>query len=303
MVEYAGDGDTREAGPGWFKASDVGGVDTPAVWLTSARAGTVWATSDAAARLIVDVPPRTLMEVAGQDYIQNARVHVRLPGDGRLVPPTQGWVDGEVLSRTRTPSGGDLPWAYPESLTADVRINVPYRTQLDGSDYEGSNCGPTVLGMALESFGINLAPPDLRGDVLNTEALNPDDTDAGSFIWALAQVAQAHGIGVHGLYEAGGELHRWTLDDIRESVRGKHPVIVQVVYRGLPGREASGYSGDHYIIITGLLGDDFLYNDPIGGVAANEAPGYDRVMSPAQLRKAMRASDTPYAFTAFSLGF
>jgi DNA repair protein RecN (Recombination protein N) len=101
-------------------------------------------------------------------------------------------VDGEVLARTRTPSLGDLPWAYPESLTADVRINVPYRTQLDGSEYEGANCGPTALGMALESFGVNLEPSDLRFDVLNSEEFNPADNDAGSFIWALADVAQRH---------------------------------------------------------------------------------------------------------------
>jgi len=50
------------------------------------------------------------------------------------------------------------------------------------------------------------------------------------------------------------------------------------------------------------MGDDFLYNDPIGGLEAHEAPGYDRLMSPIQLRRAMRASDTPYAYTAFALG-
>ena len=100
---------------------------------------------------------------------------VRLPGDGRQVPPTEGWVDGDVLGRTRTPAPGDLPWAYPEDLRADVRINVPYRTQLDGSDFATANCGPTVLGMALESFGVNLPPTDLRGQVLTTtEDVRPD---------------------------------------------------------------------------------------------------------------------------------
>jgi hypothetical protein len=69
----------------------------------------------------------------------------------------------------------------------------------------------------------------------------------------------------------------------------------------LPGREDSGYYGDHYIIITGLLGDNFLYNDPIGGSAAHEGPGYDRLMSSTQLRRAMRASDTGYQFSAFGV--
>jgi hypothetical protein len=303
LVDYGGDGDTRLAGPGWVKASDVGGVDPPIVWLRSARSGSVWSAFDNSAKLVVNVPPSTLMEVVDPDYIQGTRVHVRLPGDGRSVPPTQGWVDGDVLARTRTPSYWDLPWAYPDDLRADVRITVPYRTQLDGSDFASSNCGPTVLGMALESFGMNTPQSDLRGQVLNSENFDPADDDAGSFIWALARVAQSHGLLAHGLYEGdGSELHRWSVEEIRDHLRGGRPVIVQVVYRALPGREDSGYYGDHYIIVTGLMGDDFLYNDPIGGLAAHEAPGYDRLMSPTQLRRAMRASDTPYAYPAFALG-
>jgi hypothetical protein len=303
LVDYGGDGATRLAGPGWVKAGDVGGVDPPVVWLRSARAGSVWSAFDNTAKLVVNIPSSTLMEVIGPDYIQGTRVRVRLPGDGRSVPPTQGWVDGDVLVRARTPSNAELPWAYPEDLRADVRINVPYRTQLDGSDFASANCGPTVLGMALESFGMNMPPSDLRGQVLDSENFDTSDDDAGSFIWALARVAQTHGLSTHGLFESdSSELHRWSVEEIRDHLRGGRPVIVQVVYRALPGREDSGYYGDHYIIVTGLMGDDFLYNDPIGGLEAHEAPGYDRLMSPTQLRRAMRASDTPYAYTAFAIG-
>ncbi|HEY0582371.1 MAG TPA: C39 family peptidase [Chloroflexota bacterium] len=302
LVEYGGDGATRQAGPGWVKAGDVGAIDPPVIWLSSARSGSVWSTADASAQRIVDVPSTVLMEAIGPEYVAGTRLHVQLPGDGRTVPPTQGWVDADVLTRTRTPSPFDLPWAYPENLRADVRLNVPYRTQLDGSDYASANCGPTVLGMALESFGMNPAPPDLRGQVLRSEEFDPTDTDAGSYIWALANVARDHGLKTHGLYESDGEsLHRWTADEIRDAVRAKQPVIVQVYYRALPGREDSGYYGDHYIIITGLLGDNFLYNDPIGGSAAREGPGYDRLMSSTQLRRAMRASDTGYQFSAFGV--
>jgi Peptidase_C39 like family len=302
LVEYGGDGDTRQPGPGWVKASDIGRIDPPTVWLSTARSGSLWSTSDGTARRVVDMPASTLMEVIGPDFVQGTRAHVRLPGDGRTVPPAQGWVDGDVLRRTATPGASDLPWAYPADLHADVRINVPYRSQLDGSDFAGANCGPTVLGMALESFGLDLAPPDLRGQVLNSEDLDPGDTDAGSFIWALARVAQSHGLQTHGLYDPdGAELHHWSQDEIRDSVRRGQPVIVQVVYRGLPGREDSGYYGDHYIIVTGLLGDQFLYNDPIGGQVAHEGPGYDRMISPSALDRAMHASDTGYAYTAFGL--
>lgn len=302
MVQYNGDGETRLAGPGWVKASDVGAVDAPVVWLRSAGAGSLWSTADASARRVVDVPPSTLMEVLGSGpFISGTRVHVRLPGNGREVPPSEGWVDGNLVARTATPSVYQLPWAYPEDLKADVRITVPYRTQLDGSDYAGSNCGPTVLGMTLESFGVNLAAPEVRSQVLNSENFDPTDSDAGSFIWALANVAQSYGLQARGLYLEDGKLHQWTIDEIRASVMQGHPVIVQVVYRGLPGREDSAYYGDHYIVVTGLLGDKFLYNDPIGGAEAHEAPGYDRLMTASQLQRAMRASDTTYAFSAFGV--
>jgi Peptidase_C39 like family len=303
FVQYSGDGATRQPGPGWVKASDVGAVDAPTVWLRTARAGTVWSAANfASGARVNDVPSSALMEVIGADFIQGNRVHVRLPGDGRLVAPSEGWIDGDVVARTASPTFADLPVAYPDVLRADVRIKVPYRSQLDGSDYAGSNCGPTVLGMALESFGVNLPAPEVRGQVLNSENFNPNDDDAGSFIWALAEVAQNHGLRTLGLYEPdGGALHRWSTDEIRDSVRRGQPVIVQVVYRGLPGREDSLYYGDHYIIITGLLGNDFLYNDPIGGQVAHEVPGFDRLITPTQLRRAMRASDTPYAYTAFAI--
>jgi hypothetical protein len=300
LVQYSGDGDTRQAGPGWVKASDVGAVDAPSVWLSAAKASSLWSAADASGARLVDFPTSTLMELVDPD-MRGPRVHVRLPGNGRNVPPSEGWVDGGAIARAATPSLRDLPRGYPEDLKADIRVNVPYRSQLDGSDYAGANCGPTVLGMALESFGVNLAPPDLRGQVLNSESFDPSDTDAGSYIWALANVARDDGVQARGLYDADGGLHHWTTDEIRTSLRNKQPVIVQVVYRGLPGREDSGYYGDHYIIITGLLGDQFLYNDPIGGPEAHESPGYDRLLSDIQLQHAMHASDSPYAFSGFAL--
>jgi hypothetical protein len=300
-VQYSGDGDTRQPGPGWVKASDVGAVDTPTVWLRSSRAGSIWSTPDGFAKSTLNVPTSTLMEVIGSDFITGTRVHVRLPGDGRTVPPSEGWIDGDNVARSAPAGLSDLPWAYPDDLKADIRLNVPYRTQLDGSDYASANCGPTVLGMALESFGVNTPPPDLRGQVLDSENFNPSDTDAGSFIWALANVASSYGLRANGLYDTDGALHHWTPDEIRAGLRHGQPVIVQVVYRALPGREDSAYYGDHYIIVTGLLGDKFLYNDPIGGAVAREAPGYDRIMTAAQLQAAMRASDSGYAYTAFGL--
>jgi hypothetical protein len=302
LVQYGGDGDTRQAGPGWVKTADVGAIGAPTVWLNTNRATPLWGSADAVAGRALDVPGAALMEVIGPEFVQGPRVHVRLPGDGRQVPPAQGWIDGDALERTRSPGFTQLPRAYPAILAADVRLRVPYRTQLDGSDFESANCGPTTLGMALEAFGVNVDPAVLRGEVLASEEFNPDDTDAGSFIWALARVAQGRGLKAYGLYESDGEtLHRWSVDEVRANVRAGRPVIAQVVYRGLPGREESSYYEDHFVVITGLMGNDFIYNDPIGGAQAREAPGWDRLMTAAELQRAMHASDRPYAYTAFGV--
>jgi hypothetical protein len=298
-VYYTGDGDTRQPGPGWVRAANVGAIDTPPVWLTTARPAPLLMEASGSKRL--DLPADTSLEVRGLDSGAGTRIHVRLPGNGRNVPPAEGWIEAGALARAAAPGPGQIPWSYPAVLGADVRMNVPYRTQLDGSDYAGANCGPTVLGMVLESFGKSLDQRTLRDQVLDAEDFPRWDDDAGSYIWALARVAEANGLKTYGLYtdESGARMNRWSVEDVRQSVRQGRPVVVQVVYRGLPRRQDSAYRGDHYVVITGLLGDGFLYNDPIGGPI--EGPGFDRVMTAAQLDRAMYASDTAFAHTAFAV--
>jgi hypothetical protein len=280
----------------------VGAIDTPAVWLATAQPTPLLSGPGASASASLNLPPAISMEVLGLDPARGPRLHVRLPGDGRQVPPAEGWVDAGGVARAPAPGAGQVPWSYPAVLKADTRMVVPYRTQLDGSAYEGANCGPTVLGMVLESFGRILDSRTLRDQVLDAQQFPRWDDDAGSYIWALARVAEANGVRTFGLYDdaEGQSLHRWSVDEIRQSVRQGRPVVVQVYYRGLPLRQGSAYRGDHYIVVTGLLGDRLLYNDPIGGPV--EGPGWDRVMTPAQLERAMNASDTPYTHTAFAVG-
>ncbi len=101
------------------------------------------------------------------------------------------------------------------------------------------------------------------------------------------------------LRDEAGQLRRWGLDDIRAHIQRGQPVIVQVRYRSLPGRGGAYYFGDHYILVTGLVGDSFLYNDPID---IDGRPGWDRTISGATLRVAMNASDQRYAYTAVAVG-
>jgi hypothetical protein len=59
----------------------------------------------------------------------------------------------------------------------------------------------------------------------------------------------------------------------------------------LPPHSASTARSDHYIVIEGVVGDDFVYNDPMG---LGEA-GPDNEISEADLLTAMRKSSAPGA--------
>jgi hypothetical protein len=176
-------------------------------------------------------------------------------------------------------------------------VFAPYRTQLDGSAYAEANCGPTAVGMALEAFGVLVPSRQLRAAALDAQHMYGNGV--GTLITALAQVVQQNGLSANDLRDEAGQLRRWGLDDIRAHIQRGQPVIVQVRYRSLPGRGGAYYFGDHYILVTGLVGDGFLYNDPID---IDGRPGWDRTISGAALGVAMNASDQRYAYTAVAVG-
>jgi ABC-type bacteriocin/lantibiotic exporter with double-glycine peptidase domain len=169
---------------------------------------------------------------------------------------------------------------------------VPYRSQLDGNPYAESDCGPASMAMALGYHGRNVPTRDLRAlvnDLQGTHGMY----DAGSTIESLAAIAQRHGLRALDL-QNGSKLRRWTIDDVRRHLEAGNPIVPQVWYRGLPGRESRSYQGDHYVVLVGYDGDEVLYHDPID----KDGPGAFRRMTPAQLDKAWRNSDFPYAALA-----
>jgi LysM repeat protein len=232
-----------------------------------------------------------------QSGFKRGRIEVRDPGDGRTRQAMTGWVDAVDLDLGRAPATRELPQAYPVDTAMDIfHVFAPYRTQLDGSPYAEANCGPTAVGMALEAFGVSVPLRQLRAEVLVAQHMFGNG--AGTLITALAQVVLDHGLSATDLHDETGALHRWSLDDIRDHLRVFEPVIVQVRYRSLPGRGGAYYFGDHYILVTGIVGDGFLYNDPID----IDGLGWDRVISGAALRTAMNASAQQYAYTAVAVG-
>ena len=89
------------------------------------------------------------------------------------------------------------------------------------------------------------------------------DPFGGTTLESLRAVAEAYGLQGLDLHE-NGRYKRWTLDDLRTHLRAGHPVIPQLRYRMMPGREWVWVGYDHYVVITGMVGEDFVINDPIG---------------------------------------
>jgi LysM repeat protein len=265
-------------------------------WLQAPHASNLYKAAERSSSVLHQLPGSVRLERL--EGFRLGRIQVRDPGDGRTRQAMTGWVDAIDLDVGRAPATRELPQAYPADTAMDIsHVFAPYRTQLDGSAYAEANCGPTAVGMALEAFGVSVPSRQLRATALDAQHMYGNGV--GTLITALAQVVQQNGLSANDLRDEAGQLRRWGLDDIRAHIQRGQPVIVQVRYRSLPGRGGAYYFGDHYILVTGLVGDGFLYNDPID---IDGRPGWDRTISGVALGVAMNASDQRYAYTAVAVG-
>ena len=190
-------------------------------------------------------------------------------------------------------------------LTDPHVLDVPYRSQLDGSAYALSNCGPTSLSMVLAYYGIDAAPGNLRERAMQVQHSWVDDDGGysdsyGVFVYNLASVADGMGLRSTGLWSREGvrvdSLREWQSADLHHEIEADHPVIIQVTYRALPRHAGSSAPDDHFIVVHGTVGGDFVYSDPlaIGG------DGSDRTISAGDLAVAMGEASTPRVGFALS---
>jgi hypothetical protein len=200
-----------------------------------------------------------------------------------------------LSSHSLPPSEIALP-ALPDGPA--LALAVPYRTQFDGTTYASSNCGPTSLAMVLEAYGLKLPTSRLRAMV---GELQPPEWGDGVALDSLAVIAQRHGLVPVGLYRRGGggpfsNYKRWTLAEVRQQLLAGRPVITLARYAELPGNAAIRSNSDHWIVLTGVWGSNFIYNDPApnGGL-----PGYGRLMSEAMLLHVWSTSSIPRHAAAF----
>jgi hypothetical protein len=289
-VSFRGDGANRTAETAWVPADDVGAVAQGPKFVTSVQDARLWSSDGADAEAVASVPRFATLELAGSE--KNGRVAVRVadPTDtaGRVA-----WMDWAQVAFSRGPADRDVPIAQAFSPFASVaRLDVPYRTQLDGSISSAANCGPTSVSMAIESFGIYV--PTAQARAVANRAMGVYDPFGGTTLESLRSVAEAYGLQGLDLFE-NGKYRRWTLEDVRAHLRAGHPVIPELRYRLMPGREWVWVSYDHYVVITGMVGDDFIINDPVGLDGHGE-----RVLTAAQLTRAWMNSDFPGAAVAIA---
>ena len=289
-VNYGSDGAGRPSSVAWISAHDIGVSGPPPRFVTSVRDTTLWSADAPDAVGLTVVPRLAPLELAGPE--RNGRVAVRV-SDGAGAAPSLAWVDWEAVQGSLAPAELELPLARAFSPFADnVRLDVPHRTQLDGSLSAMANCGPTSVSMVLGAFGIGISTGQARA--LAMRSMGIYSPWSGTTLDSLRDVAEAYGLRGLELRE-NGRYKRWSLDDVRRHLRAGHPVIPQLRYRLIAGNEWSWAGFDHYVVLTGLDGDDFLFNDP-ARVGAN---GKGRLTS-GQLLRAWMGSDHPGAAFAIA---
>ena len=176
------------------------------------------------------------------------------------------------------------------------RLVVPFRTQKDGGRWQTSNCGPATLGMVLDGFGIGgQATDDLRFQMHTYQGTVGMRTGTG--LEHVAHVAEDLGIAAHGLYNADGSYRTWQIEDVTAELRQGRPVMPLVRLYLVPGYEGLASRWGHYILLTGITPDGFIFSDSL---KTDPAPGTTGLISERQLAAAIGNSHIPGQAVAYS---
>ncbi|HEX8969122.1 MAG TPA: SdrD B-like domain-containing protein, partial [Chloroflexota bacterium] len=104
----------------------------------------------------------------------------------------------------RFAEGRDLLNQVQKRVLGDglVWLGVPFRSQMDGGDFQYVNCGPASLTMALAGFGLEVGPSQVR-DYLNN-MIDNFDTDLGTSLDVLSNIGRQAGLTPMDLYSDKG---------------------------------------------------------------------------------------------------
>ena len=163
-----------------------------------------------------------------------------------------GWAYGAWLALDGPGGGGTRGGAI---------LQVPFRTQWDGSAFEWGNCGVAGIGMMMAYHGRSWPTHTLR-ESINAMTGNYDRKVGVDWRY-LARAVEQRGFGLLGPYDGRGGYRYWTLDDLLAQTAQGRPVMLLVHYRSLPGHADDEWPGDHYILFLGLTADgNVVYHDP-----------------------------------------
>jgi hypothetical protein len=297
-VWFPGDSKGHKAGDVWIETADLTVLPWPR-WARARQATSLRSNPDVASDEVSPLARGNYVEI-GETQGRWAKAFFLT--DSAAGQWAMGWVDAlDLMLPTRGDQADMSSYLLTRtsllSTTPDVWLNVPYRSQLDGSAYADANCGPTSVAMALDALGKRETLDSLRASALKLQDLGRCD-DCGTYIQHLAKVAESRGASTYGLRDTPDTFHSWTMDDIREQLRQQRVVIPQVQFNKLPGRLKSPYGGDHYIVIVGIEGTSFIYNDPVD----SDGRGYGRLITADQLGIAMAGAHGEFARAAFAVG-
>ncbi|MBM2810945.1 MAG: Peptidase 2 protein [Chloroflexi bacterium] len=150
--------------------------------------------------------------------------------------------------------------------------------------------------MVLDAYGLLGYGNDvLRGEINRLQG--NDDPDEGTSLNAIASVARRAGLTPLDLFSVPETYKRWTVDDVRAHLSAGRPIITLVRFVDLPGNEQLDFVINHYIVLAGVSGDRFIYND----AAQPPGQGRDLLISPEALQRAWANSTIRNHAVAFAL--
>jgi peptidase C39-like protein len=183
-----------------------------------------------------------------------------LGSERSLLLPSLDPIDVAFEMRARDP-------VYRAALEART---VPQLTQMTGAFNQDYICGPTALAMIAAHYGrtLGLSPYALAQHIAYHAGTNPT---MGTHPAMLGYVAGLLDLKVH-------PLAVWQIDKVASAIRSGAKVLALGNYLALPSHHPEpGLVVPHYIVISGLEGDRFVYNDPY-------SPGnVPRLLTPDQL--------------------
>lgn len=192
-----------------------------------------------------------------------------------------------------------LAFALPATAAAQspsdlFYLPIRYRTQFDGTPYQAGNCGPVSLGMVVSAMNDEyIETTDIR-EQANVLQGTFGMYESGTTLDVLAAIGRRYGAVPTGLYDGQG-YRQWTLDEVRAHLQAGYPVIPQVHFVKLPGHEYENPTIDHYIVLIGTSGENFIYHDS----AFPDGSGQSLFISPERLQEAWEAGDFGMAGVAF----